>query len=289
MGANVSGGPISGRDYSDLIEFAAPPFDAVADLCGDPTSAGLRALFAGNQYMVLPDLMTAFLDTHSDVGSLFYETLPPGIVLAQLRQGGLRMGSLVLTFTPDILAASPRALAKLHEEGLVGPSRTYASNILTLLVGVGNPLQVHSLSDLARPGLRIALPDPETEGIGRLALLALIAAGGNQLHDEVFNAKRRAGETVLTSIHHRQSPAWLAEGRTDVAFMWETEGLHHRTMGTSVEMVPIDPAVNQRGEYAAAIVNAAPHGQTAERFLDFLTGPVGQAVYEKFGFTIENQ
>lgn len=280
---------MSGRNYTDLVEFAAPPFDAIVDLCGDPTSAGLRALFAGNQFMVLPDLIATFLDTHDDVDSVFYETLPPGIVVAQLRRGGLRMGSLVLTFTPDIIAASPRALAELREEGLVGPSRTYASNVLTLLVRAGNPAQVHGLPDFARPGLRLALPNPETEGIGRLALRALTAAGGKQLHDEVFDAKLRAGETVLTSIHHRQSPAWLAEGKTDVAFMWETEALHHLAMGTPVEMVPIDPAVNQRGEYAAAVVNAAPHRQTAERFLDFLTGPVGHAVYEKFGFTVENR
>lgn len=129
----------------------------------------------------------------------------------------------------------------------------------------------------------------EPRGIGRLSLRALTAAGGKQLYDEVFDAKLRAGETVLTSIHHRQSPAWLAEGTTDVAFVWETEALHHLAIGTPVEMVPIDPAVNQRGEYAAAVVNAAPHRQTAERFLDFLTGPVGHAVYEKFGFTIENR
>jgi molybdate transport system substrate-binding protein len=176
----------------------------------------------------------------------------------------------------------------LHEEGLVGPSCTYASNVLALLVRAGNPLQVRGLPDLARPGLRLALPNPETEGIGRLALLALTAAGGNHLHDEVFDAKRRTGETVLTSIHHRQSPAWLAEGAMDVAFMWETEALHHLAMGAPVEMVPIDSAVNQRGEYAAAVVNAAPHRQSAQRFLDFLTGPIGHAVYEKFGFTIEN-
>lgn len=284
----MKGGPTFGRNHGDLVEFAAPPFDAVTDLCGNPTSAGLHALFAGNQYMVLPDLFAAFLNTYGDVGSVFYETLPPGIVVAQLRQGGLRMGSLELTFTPDIVAASPRALAELHEEGLVGPSRTYASNVLTLLVGAGNPAHVRGLPDLARPGLRLALPDPETEGIGRLALLALTAAGGNRLHDEVFDAKRRAGETVLTSIHHRQSPALLAEDRTDVAFMWETEALHHLAMGAPVEMVPIDSAFNQRGEYAAAAVNAAPHRQSAERFLDFLTGPIGHAVYEKFGFTIEN-
>ncbi len=281
---------MSGPDpRPDLAEFAAAPFDAVADLCGDPTTAGLHALFAGNQYMALPDLVAGFLAAHSDTGPVFYETLPPGIVVAQLRQGGLRMGSLELRFTPDIIAASPRALTELHDEGLVGPPSTYASNVLALLVRAGNPASVSGLADLARPGLRVALPDPRTEGIGRLALQALTAAGGEQLHDTVFDAKRRIQETVLTSIHHRQSPAWLSAGTTDVAVVWETEAHHLIAQGAPVESVPIDPLVNQRGHYAAAMVTGAPHRASAESFLAYLIGPAGKAVYSRYGFTVENR
>jgi molybdate transport system substrate-binding protein len=279
---------MSGRDQRDLAQFSASPFDVVTDLCGDPTTAGLRALFAGNQYMVLPDLVTDFLNVYPDVGSVFYETLPPGIVVAQLRQGGLRMGSLELRFTADIIAASPRALNELHDEGLVGPAAIYASNVLALLVRAGNPSKVVGLTDLARAGLRVALPDPATEGIGRLALQALSAAGDAQLHDEVFDAKARRGETVLTSIHHRQSPAWLAEETTDVAFVWETQARHQISSGAPVELILIDAAVNQRGQYAIAVVNQAPHRAAAEGFLEYLIGSAGKAVYRRYGFTVES-
>ncbi len=281
---------MSGRDRQpDLARFAAAPFDAVTDLCGDPTTTGLRALFAGNQYMALPDLVADFLKVYPDVGSVFYETLPPGVVVAQLRQGGLRMGSLELRFTPDIIAASTRALNELHADGLVEPPRVYASNVLALLVRAGNPTGIVAMTDLARPGLRVALPDPLTEGIGRLALHALSAAGGDRLHDEVIEVKRRSGQTVLTTIHHRQSPAWLAEGTTDVAVVWETEAHHLIASGAPVELVAIDAAVNQRGQYAAAVVTAAPHRDVAEGFLDHLTGAAGRAVYSRYGFTVETQ
>lgn len=146
------------------VTFEAPPFDAIADLCGDPVNAGLRVLFAGNQYMAVGDLVSGFLEDHPAVGSVFYETLPPGIVLAQLRAGGLTIGSLTLRFDPDVVTASPRALRELELEGRVGPSRTYASNMLALMVANGNPTDVRSLHDLARPGVRVALPDPATEG-----------------------------------------------------------------------------------------------------------------------------
>jgi hypothetical protein len=64
-----------------------------------------------------------------------------------------------------------------EEEELSGEPRRYASNTLALLAARGNPHHVTGLGDLARPGLRVALPNPETESIGRPALRVLAAAG----------------------------------------------------------------------------------------------------------------
>src|SRR5690625_3575846 len=118
-----------------LTEFAAPPFNSLSDVRGDPLNADLRILFAGNQYMVLPELMGAF--DGEGPRSVFYETLPPGILIQQFRAGGIRIGSLELRFTPDVLAASPAALGELHEEGLLGEPLTDASNDLAVLLAGG--------------------------------------------------------------------------------------------------------------------------------------------------------
>lgn len=269
----------------DLTEFAAPPFNSLSDVRGDPINADLRILFAGNQYMVLPELMGAF-DAEGQ-GSVFYETLPPGVLLKQFHAGGIRIGSLELRFIPDVVAASPAALAELHQQGLIGEPATYASNDLTIIVAAGNPKGIADVNDLARHGVRVALPDPETEGIGDLALEVLRGAGGEALEDEVFHAKRSSGETVLTSIHHRQSPAWIAQGEVDAAIVWTTEAIHLQAEGVPVEAVAISPEINQRGEYAAAVVHQAPHPRVAAAFLEFLTGPMGAHIYAEFGFDIQ--
>ena len=266
--------------------FEAAPFNASADLCGDPVGARLRVLLAGNQYMAVPDLVEGFVRANPDDGPVFYETLPPGIVTAQVRAGQLRIGCLELRFTPDVVAASPRALAELSADGLVDKPRTYASNTLALLVRSGNPAGITSVADLGRPGLRVALPDPKTEGIGRLALEVLAAAGGPSLRDAVMGEKRQAGETILTTIHHRQTPAWLVEGRIDVGIVWETEARYQSGIGTPVVPVAIDEGANQRGEYAAAIVRDASHRLAAERFLDHLTDEPGRTIYAHFGFSV---
>lgn len=267
----------------EATEFSAEPFDQSLDLCGDIVGAGLRALFAGNQFMVLPDLVREF-SAASGHGPVFYETLPPGIVSEQLRSGALRLGALEVRFTPDLIASSPAALAALLEEGLVGEATTYASNFLTLLVAPGNPLRIERLADLARPGVRFALPNPATEGIGRLALAALEEDGGTALRERIEGPKRDAGETVVTSIHHRQSPVWLVEGRIDAAIVWETEALHAAKAHQPVEALPLKPLSRQRGDYAAAVVRDAPHPEAATALLAFLAGEEGRRIYRSHGF-----
>ncbi|HZD78537.1 MAG TPA: substrate-binding domain-containing protein [Actinomycetota bacterium] len=265
--------------------FQAPPFDAVLDLCGDPVTAHLRALLGGNQYMVLPDLFSSFLGSDPGAGPIFYETLPSGVLTEQLRLGGLHMGSLELRFTPDLIAAGPDALARLHREGLVESPAGYAGNVLALLVASGDPCDVGGMDDLGRAGLRVALPNPETEGIGGLTLQALEAAGGSELRDRVFVHKRGIGETVLTSIHQRQAPAWLREGSIDVAVVWDTEARHLVGAGVPVERVEIEALVNQRGHYAAAVVSRAPHHAAAGSLLRHLSGPDGASTYQRYGFS----
>lgn len=265
-------------------EFSAAPFDAVADLCGDPVGADLVALFAGNQYMVLPELFDVFQSSQPDVRSVFYETLPPGIVIAQLRSGRLRMDRLELSVVPDVIAASPSALASLRTDGLVSVPAAYASNDLTLLVPAGNPAAVTGLADLARPGVRVAMPDPRTEGIGALALNALADLDVDQ-HSLVIGPKVASGEVRMTSIHHRQSPAWLRDGLVDVAVMWRTESSYHLAAGAPFEVVDIDERENRTGSYAVAVCTGAGHPAAAAEFVEFLAGADGQAVFERYGFT----
>lgn len=100
----------------------------------------------------------------------------------------------------------PRALNELHDDGLVGPPRGYASNVLALLVRAGNPTGIVAMKDLARPGLRVALPDPLTEGIGRLALQALSAAADRRSSHRFTIARALPG-----SLRGRRM--WLSCGK----------------------------------------------------------------------------
>jgi len=263
------------------VEFVVPPVNVVTDLHGDP-GARLVVLLNGNQWMVLPDLLASFTAAHPDHGDLFVETLPPGILVAQVRHGALQMGSLRLSVRPDVLAAAPGVLEQLHGEGLVDAPVRYASNDLALLVAPGNPLGITDWPDLARPEVRVAMPDPAIEGVGELIARALTAAGGVKLRERVMTTGADRGTTRYTRIHHRQSPAWIDAEEVDVAPVWTTEARTHDPAG--VQTVSLPPASNITGHYAAARVRAGTNPAGATAFLQHLTSPPGQEVYRSHGF-----
>ena len=76
------------------MQFSVPPFDAVADLHGDSVDPQLVVFFAGNQFIVVHDLMAAFKQAHPQYQRIFVETLLPGILVKQIESGSLVMGNL---------------------------------------------------------------------------------------------------------------------------------------------------------------------------------------------------
>jgi len=81
------------------------------------------------------------------------------------------------------------------------------------MVPSGNPGGVKTLSDLARPDLHVVMPNPEFEGIASQIEASLKKAGGEALATTVYKTKVADGGTVLTQIHHRQTPLFLMQGR----------------------------------------------------------------------------
>ncbi len=272
-----------------FVTLTVPPVDAVEDLHGDPLTADLVLFLNGNQFMVVEDLLAAFRAERPEVRDVFYETLPPGILVEQLRRGALRMGALQISVAPDVLAAAPRELERLHAEGWVGEPVAYASNDLAMLVSAANPSSVRGWRDVGRPGVRVAMPNPGTEGVGRLIVAALERAGGPELAGRVMHEKVAAGETRLTQIHHRESILWLERGEVDVAPLWSTEARWHVQRGSPVEVVTVPSGQNQRGRYALAVVDQARHSEAAAAFVEFMQTEAAQAVYGRYGFSPAEQ
>lgn len=269
------------------LEFTVHEADNLADFHGDPTNARLILYVGGNYFFAMAPLVAAFESRHPELtGLIYYETIPPGLLIRQMRAGGrITVGNMTWTAKPDAYLAGLGAVERLVREGdLVGPAIPYVTNQLTIMVPKGNPAKVTGLADLARPGLLLAMPNPEFEGVARQIKAALRKAGGEELVKTVYEAKVADGTTALTRMHHRQTPVWLMQGRADAGVTWRSEAMLQAEANLPTERLDIPAELNETGIYAGAAVKDAAHPKEARAWLDFLRGAEARAIFARYGF-----
>ncbi len=89
---------------------------------------------------------------------------------------GWILAQLKLKRPVDVVAmASIEDMEKAVKMGLVDPEsvRVVACTVPAIIVPRGNPAGIRSLEDLAKPGVRIAIADPESVVVGRYAVKLL--------------------------------------------------------------------------------------------------------------------
>jgi ABC-type molybdate transport system substrate-binding protein len=250
----------------------------------------LVVFMAGNQFMVMPDLMAAFQSQHPEVSRIFYETLPPKIELHQILAGGAVFRGRVIATPPDVYTSvSQKPVETLAAAGLVDPSRcfVYLHNRIALMVARGNPKGIKSVHDLGHTGVIISQPNPRYEDIAEHILNMYREAGGDALVQRIMEDKQQAGETRLTTVHHRETPRRLTEGRADVGPVWATEIMHALREGHALEGVEVGEKLDQRRavRYFACPLLTGRNPDHARAFLAFLRTAAACRIFTDFGFT----
>ena len=267
--------------------FEVSDIDNVPDLHGNPMDAKLVLFIGGNQFFVLPRLIAGFEKLHPELaGHIFYETLPPGVLVKQMANGNtVTLGNLTLDIAPDVYEAGAGVLSEMHEKGEVDHVVNYATNDLEVMVSKGNPKHIAGLKDMGRKDLRLAMPNPEYEGVSKQIIASLKKAGGDSLAQMVYaSTPSEAGNVFLTQIHHRQTPMRLMRNESDAGVVWASEVRFQEKIGNPIEGVVIPASENTTAVYAAGMVKNAPHAAAAAAWLAYLQSEEGQAAYREFGF-----
>jgi ABC-type molybdate transport system substrate-binding protein len=266
--------------------FHVPDVDIVPDLHGNPTDARLVLFIGGNQFFVLPQLVGAFERQHPELkGRIFYETLPPGILRRQIAANDtITLGNLTIQAKPDVFEAGARAVAEMQKKGQLEGMVEYATNDLAIMVRAGNPHHVRSLKDLGRSDIRLSMPNPEWEGVAKQIEASLRKAGGDGLETAVYRDKVKNGTTLLTEIHHRQTPMRIMNGSADAGVTWASEVRFQQGIGNPIEGVAIPAVRNTTAVYAGGVMKDAAHRAAAAAWLAFLQTEEAQAIYRQFGF-----
>jgi ABC-type molybdate transport system substrate-binding protein len=283
--------PWQGGRNSDVAEkgflFTVPEADNLADFHGDPTSPALTLFVGGNYFFAMAPLVHEFEAENPALrGKLYYETLPPGVLEQQIRNGGtITVGNMTWHAQADLFLSDLTKVGAMIQDGaLVGQPVPYVTNELTIMVPAGNPGHIQGLADLGRAGLVLVMPNPRYEAIGRQIRASLVKAGGEALAAEIYDTGVANGTTILTRIHHRQTPLFLMQGVAQAGVTWTSEALFQEQIGHPISHVAIPATQNTSAVYAAGLVAGAPHPEAASLWLNFLTSDAAFKIFAGYGF-----
>ena len=146
----------------------------------------------------------------------------------------------------------------------------YVSPVLA--VQPGNPKEISSIQDLTRPGLKVALSNPEYSTCGEMVFALLEKKG---IKEAVMkNVKNR-----LTK-GHSDLGTFLKTKTVDAVIMWN--GVAH-TFRDSVEVVPTPYEYEEEIRVHIMGLNYSKNPDLLRKFMEFTKGK-GEAVFAKYGY-----
>jgi molybdate transport system substrate-binding protein len=165
-------------------------------------------------------------------------------------------------------------LDRAEKFGLIASRRDVCFFIPVILVAKGNPKGIKALSDLTRPGLRLGLGNPDACAVGQVSV-SLFKKNGIELDAIKKNTK-------VETLTVNELGIQVKIGQLDAAVVWDATAAYYRD---SAEAIPIPPAQNLVSRVPIGILNTATDRALAQRFVGFLAGEPGQAIFTKHHYT----
>jgi sulfate/thiosulfate transport system substrate-binding protein len=166
-----------------------------------------------------------------------------------------------------------------------------------ILVRKGNPKAIHDFADLAKPGLKVIHPDPNSSGGAQWSILAIYGS-------ELVRSEKQSGEpdraralqtlqaiwrnvisTGVTPGSAREARATFESGYGDALITYELEGLLMKQTGAPVEIVV--PEATIFSEHPAVVIDrsvSAADRPVIDAFMQYLWSDEAQRAFVKYHF-----
>lgn len=189
-----------------------------------------------------------------------------GTLLSQIELS--RKGDIYLPGSPDYII-----IAKRKKLVIKGSDRVVAYLVPAIITPAGNPAGVGSLTDLARPGLRVGIGNPETVCLGLYGIEIL----------EKNNLLKPVLKNVVTFGASCSRTANLAAMKhVDAILGWR---VFHYWNPDRMDFVPIAPAQIPRISYIPISIPVyTKDKELSRKFIDYVLSETGRAVYQKYGY-----
>ena len=163
-------------------------------------------------------------------------------------------------------------IEKLEKTGQVRSSRRIAQHTPVVGVNINRADRIKSFADLARPGVRLAMGDPNAMAFGRTAMTICERSG---MQAAILKNVAVYGATV------KQLAMYVSQGAVDAAIIGRSDAFQNRE---TITMVPIPADYFQAETIAAAVLQSASDPALADQLAEYLSTPAAVGVFEQFGF-----
>lgn len=165
-------------------------------------------------------------------------------------------------------------MEQAKDRGYLKEAQIVAYFVPVILVQKGNPKHLRSLADLARPGLRLALGDPKTCAVGKVADQIL----------EKNGLKKAVSPNIKTyTITAPELGNAIKLGAVDATINWDAVAAW---CGEDVTVVPIPPEQNVTSACPLGVLKWSQQPELARKFLEFVTTE-GRRIFEKHHYTMD--
>jgi sulfate transport system substrate-binding protein len=166
------------------------------------------------------------------------------------------------------------------------------STVGAIVTRAGNPKNVRTWSDLAKPGVTVVTADPKTSGIARWNFLAfwgsVTQAGGTETQAFDFVTKVYRNVFVLARDARDATDIFLRRKQGDVLINYENELIRANQEGLAKDTYYQIPQINISIDNPIAIVDKYVDRrgtrEVAEAFVKFLYTKEAQREFAKVGF-----
>ncbi|MEL6383993.1 MAG: molybdate ABC transporter substrate-binding protein [Cyanobacteria bacterium J06626_18] len=172
------------------------------------------------------------------------------------------------------LSASQPWMDDVEASGqLVDGSRTDLLQNAMVLIAPQDTTNIANFPDLEANSIRkVAMGEPESVPAGRYAKEVLTT----------FNLFEPLQAKFVFTKDVRQVLSYVETGNVDAGLVYTTDAL----LSDRVQVVATAPAESHAAiVYPVAVVNDSTRPEAAQAFVDFLSGDIAMAIFEKYGFS----
>ncbi|MCP5540708.1 MAG: extracellular solute-binding protein [Akkermansiaceae bacterium] len=154
-----------------------------------------------------------------------------------------------------------------------------SANEMVILVAKGNPKGIATLPDLAKPGLRVGLGDPEKSALGFLTKVLLDG-------ENLSAALAESGNVKLNSATGDLLVNQLKAGSLDAVIVYKSNAMSAASTATDCDIVGI-ARPNAIAAQPYAVARESAHKHLLDRFLEACVSEEGKQAFLSRGFRWE--